>query len=77
MNTDFVQNQYELDRDADDRVVIALHDQSKCSIKEHFHYCLEFIYMLDGELKATMSGEKYTLTKGQMLLISCCEPHRL
>ena len=77
MNTNFAQNQYELYRDVDDRVVIALHDQSKCTIKEHFHYCLEFIYMLDGELKAVMSGESYTLTKGQMLLISCCEPHRL
>ena len=73
----FVSNQYELCRDANEKVVIALHVKDNAGIKEHFHYCLEFIYMLDGKMQATVSGEQYTLNKGQMLLGSCCEPHRI
>ena len=77
MNTGFVSNQYELCRDANEKVVIALHVKDNAGIKEHFHYCLEFIYMLDGKMQATVSGEQYTLNKGQILLVSCCEPHRI
>ena len=77
MNTDFGSNQYELYRDVSEQIVIAFHAYEHNISKEHFHYCLEFIYMLDGTLKATISGEQYTVQKGQMLLISCCEPHSL
>ena len=77
MNTDFRSNQYELYRDVSEQIVIAFHAYEHNISKEHFHYCLEFIYMLDGTLKATISGEQYTVQKGQMLLISCCEPHSL
>ena len=77
LNTDFGSNQYELYRDVSEQIVIAFHAYEHNISKEHFHYCLEFIYMLDGTLKATISGEQYTVQKGQMLLISCCEPHSL
>ena len=77
MKTEKNSDYYELFRDAEGEVEIALHGAESAPAEQHFHYCIEFLYVLDGEIYATVSGKDFTVRKGQVLLISSCEPHRI
>ena len=41
----------------------------------HFHKSIELIYMADGEMKATLNGTPYTVTKNQILIVSSYTMH--
>ncbi len=42
----------------------------------HFHSSIEFVYVMDGELKATLNGVSYTVSKNQILISSSYTVHR-
>lgn len=77
MKTEPLSGYYELFRDAQGEVAATYHGSDSEHVEQHFHYCLEFLYVLEDKIFATVSGEDLTVHKGQVLLISCCEPHRI
>lgn len=57
---------YEHSRDSDKYPVCWRTLNDRCM--PHFHSSMEFVYVTDGELKASLNGKSYTVKKGQILI---------
>lgn len=69
---------YEIFRDVNEKIEIAKRDNKAGSYSNaHYHYCLEFIYVVKGEINATVSEEAIKVGAGELLLISSCEQHSI
>lgn len=64
---------YEHERDKNN-VFLASHEKS-LGVKKHFHNCMEFVYVIDGEAIAHIDDVEYRLTAGSMCAVSCFSPH--
>ena len=66
-------NGYEIWRDISHDYVAASH--VRLDSGTHYHCCLEFIYVEDGEAESVISGTKYVCGSGGMILIGVNEQH--
>ena len=64
---------YEHHRDKNNDFLIET--EMNISEKKHFHNCMEFIYVIDGDATAHIDDETYQLTSGQLCAVSCFSTH--
>lgn len=57
---------YEHMRDGD-KLPACFRVQNNCCLP-HFHSSMEFVYVIDGELNASLNGKPYTVKKGHILI---------
>ncbi len=64
---------YEYNRDKENCFLIGY--EPSISINKHFHNCMEFVYVIDGEANAHIDGLDYSLSQGQLCAVSCFSAH--
>ena len=64
---------YEFERDKNNDFIISIDDD--LSFNKHFHNCMEFIYVIDGEADVHIDDESYQLSPGKMCAVSCFSAH--
>lgn len=65
--------QYEIYRDKKDSVYIIHSDRSL--INNHFHNCIEMIYVETGKLRFIVGDESHEISGGQLMAVSSMLPH--
>ena len=55
---------YEHDRDKSNDFIAEI--EVTVSPKKHFHNCMEFVYVIEGEALAHIDNEVYKISSGQM-----------
>lgn len=64
---------YECHRDKNNVFVIGF--EEKLDESKHFHNCMEFIYVVDGEVVAHIDDIEYSIHSGQLCVVSCFSAH--
>ena len=68
-----MQAYFESYREYDKKIQYAVHDNDDC--EAHFHANVEIIHLVSGCLDVTVRGVKRRLFPGDIVLVSCYEPH--
>ncbi|HBI71877.1 MAG TPA: hypothetical protein DDY59_01645 [Lachnospiraceae bacterium] len=63
------------ERGRDTYIIPACWNVTNDSCLPHFHSSLEFVYVTNGELKATLNGVHYDVKKGQILIVTSYTIH--
>ncbi len=51
------------------------HCFGKTQFCQHWHYEMEVLYCVSGEIQVQIAEQKYTATQGELLIIGSCTPH--
>ncbi len=66
---------YNYEHERDKNNVFLANYEKALGVKKHFHNCMEFVYVIDGEAIAHIDDAEYRLTSGAMCAVSCFSPH--
>lgn len=66
---------YNYEHGRDKNNIFVAKTEKELSDKKHFHNCIEFIYIIDGEAIAHIDDIEHKLSSGQMCAVSCFSPH--